>query len=261
MGLFVLLGGVVAAVALATSGTEEPRPTEQAEAKPAPAPIPIDASPKVDPLDTPEPKQWRSAVRRCRKYGNRGYCDGPRRVAKPHGEAAERAERLELGTRRAAGRLLTKSPRPSWVDAAYGAARSTLLWPVEDGRRGRGFGYVRRPGLKSIRHDGVDIPSAPGTPIRAVNDGIVAYSDNEIRGFGNLALIVHPDATVSMYAHLRAIYLFAGQHVRRGQVIGEVGSTGLSMGPHLHFEWRKGGAPRNPSPRFAKVPRKSGGPS
>ena len=97
-------------------------------------------------------------------------------------------------------------------------------------RTKRGFGYTRKE-RKSLRHDGVDIGAAPGDLVRSVNDGIVAYSDNEVTGYGNMVMVIHKDATVSFYCHHRANYVFAGQQVRRGQVLGEVGTTGISRGP------------------------------
>ncbi len=78
----------------------------------------------------------------------------------------------------------------------------------------------------------------------------MAYSNNTIRGYGNLMMIIHADATVAFYAHCQANYVFAGQLVRRGQVIGEVGSTGLAYGAHLHFELRRKGHAFNPLPQF-----------
>jgi murein DD-endopeptidase MepM/ murein hydrolase activator NlpD len=106
----------------------------------------------------------------------------------------------------------------------------------------------------------VDIVAEPGTRVRAANDGLVAYSDNGVRGMGNLLILVHPDGATTFYAHLRAAYVFAGEKVRRGEVIGEVGNTGLSRGPHLHFEWRRRGHPRDPARRFADRPQRATAP-
>ncbi len=124
-----------------------------------------------------------------------------------------------------------------------------LLWPVELGRFGRGFGYVRirRPDL---RHDGVDIVADEGSVVRAVADGIVAYSDNGVRGFGNVVMIVHPNGWVSIYAHCYRTTVQAGWRVRRGERIAFVGNTGISRGPHLHFELRVEGRPVNPLRHF-----------
>lgn len=177
------------------------------------------------------------------------FSDGPRRVPEPRGASKARAEALGLGTRLTASRLLHGRPDPRWVEAAGGAVGEHLLWPVELGRFGRGFGYVRirRP---DIRHDGVDIVADEGSVIRAVADGIVAYSDNGVRGFGNMVMIVHPNGWASIYAHCYRTTVQPGWRVRRGERIGFVGNTGISRGPHLHFELRVDGRAVNPLPHF-----------
>src|SRR5690606_15251593 len=106
-----------------------------------------------------------------------------------------------------------------WVAAAGrggGREPSRLLWPVDDGRWVRGYGYVRttRPDLL---HRGVDIAADVGAVVRAAADGIVAYSDNGVRGYGNLVLIVHPNGWVTLYAHNPRTTVPAGYRVRRGE--------------------------------------------
>jgi murein DD-endopeptidase MepM/ murein hydrolase activator NlpD len=128
-----------------------------------------------------------------------------------------------------------------------------MLWPVEGGRLWRGFGRVRRRHRGRL-HKGLDIGAPEGSPIMAAADGLVVYSDNEVSGYGNLLMVVHSDRSVAFYAHCRATYVFAGQTVRKGQIIGEVGQTGLAHGAHLHFELRVNGRPRNPLPRFPRQP-------
>jgi murein DD-endopeptidase MepM/ murein hydrolase activator NlpD len=219
------------------------------------APTPSDADLEVSvALATPRPTEWMSKVRRCHRRGGRRFCDGPRMVALPTGQAVEVAEALELGDTRTASLLLWQAPREDWVEAVGSEGTDDLLFPVQEGRMGRGFGFVRRSELRHIRHDGVDIPAAIGSAVRAVDDGIVAYADNGVSGFGNLVLIVHGDGGTSLYAHLRASYFFAGQRVVRGQTIGEVGTTGLSRAPHLHFEYRRNGRLTDPVPHFVDLP-------
>lgn len=106
-------------------------------------------------------------------------------------------------------------------------------------------------------HNGVDIGAAVGAPIVAVNDGLVVYSDNGMHGYGNAVLIVHPDGAVSMYAHCTETYVVAGRLVRRGEVIAAVGETGITHGPHLHFEYRSGGSLEDPLPLFVHIPERS----
>ncbi|HVZ32735.1 MAG TPA: M23 family metallopeptidase [Polyangiaceae bacterium] len=202
------------------------------------------------------PKHWqpRTAMKCTRLPGVRHkMCDGPRRTPEPYGADALKAETLGLGQLDGARKLLREPPPPEWVRAVRGRARPNLLWPIEDGSFGRGFGYVRKE-RRSLRHNGVDVGAPVGDLVRALNDGIVAYSDNGIRGFGNAVVVVHKDASVSFYCHQRANYVFAGQQVRRGQVVGEVGVTGFSRGPHLHFEWHSGGDARDPMRRMVGQP-------
>jgi len=199
----------------------------------------------------------------------RGMCRGPRRVPRPPSLDAERARALGVGTLRAATRLLIGTPEARWVEAAHGPSassddatptttptappRSDLLFPVHGAALWRGYGATRR-GRRRHNHQGLDLGAPGGTPFRAVNDGLVAYADNGMRGYGNLLVVVHPDATATFYAHCRAVYVSPGAHVRRGQVLGEIGRTGYAHGDHLHFEWHSEGAARNPLPHFTALP-------
>ncbi|MDD9938610.1 MAG: M23 family metallopeptidase, partial [Myxococcales bacterium] len=190
--------------------------------------------------------RWMPKLRRCARRAGRRFCDGPRMVPVAAPEDAARAARLELGTRRTASRLLIGAPDPEWVLEA-GPATLDLAWPVDAGQVSRGYGFVRRQALRHRRHDGIDFSAARGTAVRAANHGLVAYADNGVSGFGNLVIIVHGDGSTTLYAHLQEAHVTAGQLVEREQTIGRVGNTGLSRGPHLHFEWRKGGRPIDPA--------------
>jgi len=198
-----------------------------------------------------------SEGRRAGVRGHGRFSDGPRRVPVPRGASLRRARALGLGDRRAAGRRLSSAPRDRWVGAARGRPAESLHWPVDDGRFGRGFGFTRerRPDL---RHDGVDLVAPEGSVVRAVGDGIVAYSDNGIRGYGNCVLIVHPGGRVSLYAHNYRNTVQAGWRVTRGERIGFVGATGLARGPHLHFELRRDGRLVDPLPFFETMPTERG---
>jgi murein DD-endopeptidase MepM/ murein hydrolase activator NlpD len=209
-------------------------------------------------IETPRPAEWLSRAMRCHRSRGRSFCDGPRRAPAPHGAERALAESLGLGTYRTAAHLLGTRAALAWVEAAGKRPAETLRWPVPNGRFGRGFGRVRRLSRSRAPHLGIDISAPGGSPVVAINDGIVAYSDNEIRGYGNLVLVVHPDGSTSLYAHLREAHVFAGQRVLRGQTLGLVGMTGLAQGPHLHFEWHHRGRPRDPMPRFASVVRRDG---
>jgi len=96
-------------------------------------------------------------------------------------------------------------------------------------------------------HTGIDIGAASGTPIAAADAGVVSYVNwGWGGGYGNYVLITHGNGYTTLYAHLSAIDVSAGQAVRRGESIGAEGSTGLSTGPHLHFEVRYNGTYQNP---------------
>lgn len=198
--------------------------------------------------------------RQCYERGPRGapisnrICDGPRRVPVPEGEALERAERLGLGDQAAVDHVYIGRPPPEWIAEIPSAPADDLLWPVARGLFSRGYGYVRRSEIRHRRHNGVDIVAEEGAHIRAANDGLVVYADNTVSGYGNFLAILHADGTSTFYAHCRAIYAAPGQLVLRGQVVAEVGSTGRSAIPHLHFEWRRNGHPRDPMRHFAERP-------
>jgi murein DD-endopeptidase MepM/ murein hydrolase activator NlpD len=118
-----------------------------------------------------------------------------------------------------------------------------FLWPVPQfykvsshfGPRGR------------KHHDGIDIPAPRGTPIVSVDHGVVIYSDNGIRGYGNMIVIAHNSKIFTVYAHNRKNLVRKGDKVERGEKIAEVGNTGRSTGPHLHFEIRVKNKVRNPA--------------
>jgi murein DD-endopeptidase MepM/ murein hydrolase activator NlpD len=95
-------------------------------------------------------------------------------------------------------------------------------------------------------HEGVDIPSKVGSNIVAASDGIVVYSGSEIGGYGNITVVAHKNGFFTVYAHAKVNYTKEGQRVYRGQVIAQVGMTGRSSGPHLHFEIRKNGESIDP---------------
>ncbi|MCU0671830.1 MAG: M23 family metallopeptidase [Myxococcota bacterium] len=200
----------------------------------------------------PAVARWLPEARRCGRFGARRYCNGPRRAPEPEGASAELAAQLGLGTHRAAAELIRATPRPEWIAAVRGlvaAPRFPMTWPVDEGRFGRG---VQRRGRKIV-HRGVDVTAEVGTPVRAVAAALVGYADNTVDGYGNLLVLVHGGGEVSAYAHLDAIHVHAGQLVDEGQLVARAGNTGLSRGPHLHFEWREDGELADPMRRFEEA--------
>ena len=103
-----------------------------------------------------------------------------------------------------------------------------------------GFGYRTDPFTKARKmHEGMDFTAKTGTPIYATGDGVVAKADNTASGYGNHIVIRHGFGYETLYAHLSKYNTRAGQRVKRGDVIGYVGSTGRSEAPHLHYEVHK----------------------
>jgi murein DD-endopeptidase MepM/ murein hydrolase activator NlpD len=177
------------------------------------------------------------------------FHDGPRRVPDPHGEPQRLAQQLEFGDTPSARRLLSSAPPLALLRAVGQGKPSTLLWPVLQGKFGRGFGFTRQL-RKDLQHNGIDIAAEAGTPVRSAADGLVVYSDNGLRGYGNCVMIVHDGGLLTLYAHNLRTTVQAGQWVARGERIGLVGQTGYAWGPHSHFELRDNGRLRDPMPRI-----------
>ena len=137
--------------------------------------------------------------------------------------------------------------RESWYDAnGTGERKGMLATPVAGGRVTSSFGMRRHPVLGYMRmHKGMDFGAAWGTPIYAAIDGMVQLAGRS-RGYGNFVKLNHGNGLQSGYGHMSRIVARAGQRVSRGQLIGYVGSTGMSTGPHLHFEIWKNGVSVNP---------------
>ncbi len=102
-----------------------------------------------------------------------------------------------------------------------------------------------------LHNDGINIAAARGTPVRAAQSGVVAYADENIRGYGKLILIKHADGFVTAYAHNDRLLVERGDVVGRGQVVATVGSTGGAPTPQLHFEIRRGARAVNPGAYLA----------
>ncbi len=137
----------------------------------------------------------------------------------------------------------TPRPAPSPIALTRLPPRSggRFLWPVQ-GRIIVGFG----PREGGLHNDGINILARAGTAVRAADNGVVAYSGNELRGFGNLLLVKHAGGWMSAYAHNARLLVRVGQKVRRGQTIARVGATGNVVRPQLHFELRRGVRVVNP---------------
>ncbi len=140
----------------------------------------------------------------------------------------------------------TMGDTSQWFEASgIGESKGALSRPV-NGPVTSGFGGRRHPILGYVRmHSGLDFKASYGTPIYAVTDGVIAYAGRK-GGYGNFVQINHGGGLASGYGHMSRFAASSGQRVRRGQIIGYVGSTGLSTGPHLHYELYRGGRAVNP---------------
>jgi murein DD-endopeptidase MepM/ murein hydrolase activator NlpD len=143
---------------------------------------------------------------------------------------------------RAAGEVATASvPMPKLTASSAGG----FIMPT-DGEVSSSFGYRRHPILGTVRlHAGTDFGAGYGSPIWAAKDGEVIFAGWN-GGYGNCVIIAHEGGLSTLYGHQSDIAVSVGQEVSQGEIIGYVGSTGQSTGPHLHFEVRVGGQPEDP---------------
>jgi murein DD-endopeptidase MepM/ murein hydrolase activator NlpD len=118
----------------------------------------------------------------------------------------------------------------------------SFRWPVR-GRIIAAFG----PKPNGLQNDGINLAVPEGTPVKAAEDGVVAYAGNELKGYGNLVLVRHANGFVTAYAHASDILVKRGDTVKRGDVIAHSGQTGNVTSPQLHFEIRKGATPVDPA--------------
>ncbi len=200
-----------------------------------------------------------SVRRRSRRYRLRRRS---RRKISYRKRSRRRYNRLRRRSRRRYNRLRKRPTRVSWrrrlrTNSVPRRRRSTrkLSWrrrlrpsfynPLP-GRPITGrFGYRRYP--RRGMHKGMDITAPYGTPIKSSTSGRVSFAGYQ-SGYGKTVIVSHQGGMSTLYAHLSSILVGRGRYVGRNTVIGRVGSTGFTTGPHLHFEVRINGSPVNPSP-------------
>ncbi|MEY4502100.1 MAG: hypothetical protein RIS52_1990 [Pseudomonadota bacterium] len=151
--------------------------------------------------------------------------------------------------------------RTEWYEASgVGQRRASFVMPVQSARISSGFGWRVHPILGYSKfHQGMDYAAVVGTPVYAVADGLVSFAGRH-GGNGNYIRLNHSSILGTSYSHLSRIVVDPGSRVAQGQLIGYVGTTGFSTGPHLHFEVFKNGVPVNPAGvSFATTSLLSGG--
>jgi murein DD-endopeptidase MepM/ murein hydrolase activator NlpD len=162
--------------------------------------------------------------------------------------AAEKAKPVVVASAPATESKVTAVPKAeaeptttaSLPKAEEAGEKADFRWPA----RGRVIaGFSGRGG-----NEGINIAVPEGTPVKAAESGTVAYAGSELKGYGNLVLIRHPNGYVSAYAHNGELKVKRGDTVKRGQVVASSGQTGNVSSPQLHFELRKGSAPVDPTP-------------
>jgi murein DD-endopeptidase MepM/ murein hydrolase activator NlpD len=155
----------------------------------------------------------------------------------PSGEAAKPAPASSTPAKTPAPATASPPPAGSEAHAVTPPARGSgaFLWPV----RGNVLAtYGSR--TDGTRNDGINISAPKGAAVQAADAGVVAYTGNELRGYGNLILVKHANGWISAYAHCDLMLVKRGEKVTRGQVIARVGATGNVSEPQLHFELRRG---------------------
>ncbi len=168
----------------------------------------------------------------------------PRQIAAAPAAAPRYASAVPPQTARLAQASPTAAdgaPSSSVRSSEATGALPNFRWPA----RGR---VIASYGAKANGkvNDGINLAVPEGTPVKAADDGVVAYAGNELKGYGNLILLRHDNGYVTAYADASQLLVKRGDKVRRGQVIAKSGQTGEVTSPQLHFEIRKGSTPVDP---------------
>ena len=168
----------------------------------------------------------------------------PQPVAAAPAPATKMAAAAPVQSARLAQATANVEEKPAETPAKAAEATGalpTFRWPV----RGKVVtSYGAKTNGKS--NDGINLAVPEGTPVKAAEDGVVAYSGNELKGYGNLVLVRHSNGYVTAYAHASELLVKRGDVIKRGQVIAKSGQSGEVASPQLHFEIRKGSSPVDP---------------
>ncbi len=170
----------------------------------------------------------------------------PRKDKKVEAEKTAKADKPEKADKKGVASKNAAETAPETTasltpqQTAEAAASAEFRWPAR-GHIVQSFG--EKGGVKS---DGINIALPEGTPVKAAENGVVAYAGNELKGYGNLVLIRHDNGFVSAYANNGDLKVKKGDAIRRGQVVATSGQSGNVTSPQLHFELRKGATPVDP---------------
>jgi murein DD-endopeptidase MepM/ murein hydrolase activator NlpD len=232
-------GAVVASAAPAgRPGGDVPAPTASDRGSGRVSVEPIGAPPAASQVSTPPPSGAASTSAAASAGGPRDDLAGRANpVGRPEvpisPDAASRPGREPPAASPAAAEARTVHAPPAVGPPPRAAGR--FLWPVR-GRVISEFG----PKAGGLHNDGINIAVPRGEPVRAAENGVVAYAGNELKGFGNLLLLRHAEGWISAYAHNDVLLVKRGDAVRRGQTIARAGATGNVASPQVHFELRQG---------------------
>jgi len=165
------------------------------------------------------------------QVGQRLFIPGARRRLGPSHDRVASSTGQRSGNSEATRQLARKAAREQ--------TSLQFAWPVR-GRLSSGYGM-----RKGRPHEGIDVAAKKGTPIFAAESGRVIHS-GRLGSYGKVVIVKHAGAYRTVYAHASKLLVRKGEFVERGQKVAEVGSTGRSSGPHVHFEIRRAASPRNP---------------
>jgi murein DD-endopeptidase MepM/ murein hydrolase activator NlpD len=209
--------------------------TAQGHPKGAPKEAPKLAQAKSTPVAAPAPAAIKPAATAAT----------PKPAGTPRAAVAAKQQLASADATQSASVVSPAAEAPAPVAASKTAADAnpSFRWPVK-GRVIAGFG----PKTNGQQNDGINLAVPEGTPVKAAEDGVVAYAGNELKGYGNLVLVRHSNGYVTAYAHAKELMVKRSDTIKRGQVIAKSGQTGNVDAPQLHFEVRKGPAPQDPMP-------------
>ena len=225
---------------------KHPRPGQKGPEKVA------KAETKADPKDAAKEAAKAEAARKAEAEAKQAKADAAKKLAEAR--AAETAAKAAAKESKEAAKASAKEAAPAApvkvasADAAApipaaapAAPAESFRWPAK-GRIINAYG--------SSGNEGINIAVPEGTPVKAAEDGTVAYAGSDVKGYGKLVLVRHGNGYVSAYAHNGELDVRPGEKVKRGQTIAKSGATGNVTSPQLHFELRKGATPVDPMPHL-----------